>query len=85
MKVWFSGSEKAFFPALREEAVGGSVRQVKEFAPAIRADVALHDLARSRRAKQGARRTAETALWPVLIRGIGLRHLLLRQRPHDAE
>jgi hypothetical protein len=73
-----------FFPALREGPVGGSIRQVKEFAPAVRIDVALDDFAGSRRAKQGAGRTGEATLWPVLIRGVGLRHLLLRQRPGDA-
>jgi len=62
-----------------------SVRQIEKLAPTVWADIAGHDLARSRRAKQGAGGAGEATLRPVLIVGFGLRHLLLRHRPRDAE
>jgi len=80
-RTMHSGAERIF------SAVGSGKDDVpqsgksKKLAPAIRADVAGHDLARARRTKQGAGGAGEATLRPVLILGFGLRPLLLRRRP----
>jgi hypothetical protein len=62
-----------------------SIRQVKKFAPAIGADVAFNDLARSWPAEQAAGSASQPVLRPVLILRIGLRHLARRRCRHDCE
>ncbi|MBV9860658.1 MAG: Hint domain-containing protein [Alphaproteobacteria bacterium] len=59
---------------------GRSIRQVEEFAPAFRADVALHDLAGARRAEEAAGGTSETVARTVLVLRLLLRHFLRRRR-----
>ena len=79
----FSRAEKTFsLPAGEDQRT--SIWQIEKLAPAVRADVAGHDLARPRRAKQGASGAGEATLRPVLILGFGLRHLLPK-RLRDVE
>src|SRR6516164_9864059 len=83
--VCFSGAKKVFSAVGSGKDEVPSIGQVEKLAPAVRADVARYDLAGPRRTKQGAGGAGKAALRPVLILGLGLRHLLLRGRSGDAE
>ena len=64
----------------REHRSRSSIRQIKKFAPAIGADVALYDLAGAKLAKQAAGGASQPVFRPVLILRVGVGHFLLRRR-----
>ena len=69
----------------REHRSRSSIRQIKKFAPAIGADVALYDLAGAKLAKQAAGGASQPVFRPVLILRVGVGHFLLRRRRPEAK
>src|SRR5580698_5608399 len=63
-----------------------SIRQIEQPAPAVRADIALHHLARSRLAEERARTATQTAAGRILILRVhsGHPHLTIRDRPDNS-